>query len=74
MNTFDHKVVEGFIQTMERNGVGLATQSNAFDKLTSVLLDAHRLGPFAESPLTGDERLWSAQWRGGCGQSPQHRG
>ncbi|MFD8483826.1 transposase [Kitasatospora sp. NPDC059673] len=29
MGTFDHKVVEAFIQTMERNGVGLATQSNA---------------------------------------------
>lgn len=31
MNTFDHKVVDRFIQTMERNNVGLATQSNAFD-------------------------------------------
>ncbi|MGJ3562020.1 hypothetical protein ACR6C2_42790 [Streptomyces sp. INA 01156] len=29
MNTFDHKVVEDFIQTMERNGVGLATQGVA---------------------------------------------
>jgi hypothetical protein len=24
MNSFDHKVVDGFIQTMERNGAGLA--------------------------------------------------
>jgi hypothetical protein len=32
MNTFDHKVVDGFIQTMERNRAGLATQSNAYDK------------------------------------------
>ncbi|MFF3365226.1 tyrosine-type recombinase/integrase [Streptomyces misionensis] len=53
MNTFDHKVVDGFVQTMERNGVGLATQSNAFDKLKAVLLDAHRLGLFDESPLRG---------------------
>ncbi|MFF3501052.1 tyrosine-type recombinase/integrase [Streptomyces sp. NPDC003247] len=53
MSTFDHKVVEGFIQTMERNGVGLATQSNAFDKLKAVLLDANRLGLFDESPLRG---------------------
>ncbi|MET9461913.1 hypothetical protein ABZY05_43950 [Streptomyces canus] len=45
METFDHKVVEGFIQTMERNAVGLAAQSNAFDKLKAILLDAHRLGP-----------------------------
>ena len=33
MGTFGHKVVEAFIQTMERNGVGLAARSNAFDKL-----------------------------------------
>jgi hypothetical protein len=26
MSTFDHKVVEAFIQTMEGNGAGLATQ------------------------------------------------
>ncbi|MFE0054084.1 site-specific integrase, partial [Streptomyces sp. NPDC059013] len=42
MSTFDHKVVDGFIRTMERNGAGLATQSNAFDKLKAILLDAHR--------------------------------
>jgi integrase len=53
MSTFDHKVVDGFIQTMERNGVGLATQANAYDKLKSILLDAHRLGLFEESPLEG---------------------
>ncbi|MEU6973893.1 site-specific integrase [Kitasatospora aureofaciens] len=53
MGTFDHKVVDAFIQTMERNGVGLATQSNAFDKLKSILLDAHRLGLYDESPLDG---------------------
>ncbi|MFF2351853.1 tyrosine-type recombinase/integrase [Kitasatospora sp. NPDC058115] len=53
MGTFDHKVVEAFIQTMERNGVGLATQSNAFDKLKSILLDAHRLGLYDDSPLDG---------------------
>ncbi|MEU9330981.1 tyrosine-type recombinase/integrase [Streptomyces canus] len=53
MNTFDHKVVEGFIQTMERNGVGLAAQSNAFDKLKAILLDAHRLGLFDDNPVVG---------------------
>ncbi|MGW0883421.1 tyrosine-type recombinase/integrase [Streptomyces sp. NPDC002671] len=53
MNSFDHKVVDGFIRTMERNGAGLATQSNAFDKLRAVLLDAHRLGIFSDSPLDG---------------------
>jgi integrase len=53
MGSFDHKVVDAFIRTMERNGVGLATQSNAFDKLKSILLDAHRLGLYDESPLLG---------------------
>ncbi|MDH6114346.1 integrase [Kitasatospora sp. MAP12-15] len=53
MGTFDDKVVDGFLQTMERNGVGLATQSNAYDKLKSILLDAHRLGLYDESPLEG---------------------
>ncbi|MFJ3794439.1 tyrosine-type recombinase/integrase [Kitasatospora sp. NPDC090091] len=53
MGTFDHKVVEAFIQTMERNGVGLATQSNAFDKLKAILLDAHRLGLYDENPFDG---------------------
>ncbi|MFC9734187.1 hypothetical protein ACFWGM_19070 [Streptomyces roseolus] len=53
MDSFDHKVVEGFIRSMERNGVGLAAQSNAFDKLKMVLLDAHRLGLYEDSPLEG---------------------
>ncbi|WP_369251148.1 tyrosine-type recombinase/integrase [Streptomyces sp. R41] len=53
MNTFDHKVVDDFIQTMERNGVGLATQSNTYDKLKAILLDAHRLGIFDQNPLEG---------------------
>ncbi|WP_183107134.1 hypothetical protein [Streptomyces sp. 1114.5] len=53
MGTFDHKVVEAFIRTMERNGVGLATQSNAFDKLKAILLDAHRLGLYDENPFDG---------------------
>ena len=53
MNSFDHKVVDGIIRTMERNGVGVATQSNAFDKLRAVLLDAHRLGIFSDNPLDG---------------------
>lgn len=53
MNSFHHKVVDGFIRIVERNGVGLATQSNAFDKLRAVLLDAHRLGLFSDNPLDG---------------------
>ncbi|CAM5293209.1 hypothetical protein SALBM217S_06781 [Streptomyces griseoloalbus] len=53
MDTFDHRVVEGFIRSMERAGVGLATQSNAFDKLKAILLDAHRLGLYDDHPLTG---------------------
>ncbi|MEU4213201.1 tyrosine-type recombinase/integrase [Streptomyces sp. NPDC026206] len=53
MKTFDHKVVDGVIRTMERNGAGLATQANAFDKLKSILLHAHRLGLFHENPLEG---------------------
>ncbi|TQF07090.1 tyrosine-type recombinase/integrase [Kitasatospora acidiphila] len=53
MGTFDHKVVEAFIQTMERSGTGLATQANAFEKLKAVLLDAHRLGLYEDSPLQG---------------------
>lgn len=53
MDTFDHKVVEGFIRTMERNNVGLATQANAFDKLRAVLLDAFRLGLYEENPVEG---------------------
>ncbi|MFE9696424.1 tyrosine-type recombinase/integrase [Streptomyces sp. NPDC006270] len=53
MSSFDHKVVDGFIRAMERNGVGLAAQSNAYDKLKSILLDAHRLGLFEDNPLLG---------------------
>ncbi|MEU9357684.1 tyrosine-type recombinase/integrase [Streptomyces sp. NPDC048301] len=53
MNSFDHKVVDGFIRTMEQAGAGMATQANAFDKLRAILLDAHQLGLYAESPLTG---------------------
>ncbi|MFK0113578.1 site-specific integrase [Streptomyces sp. NPDC091217] len=53
MNTFDHKVVEAFLHNLERSGVGLATQSNAYDKLKAVLLDAYRLGLSDENPLHG---------------------
>ncbi|MGW2402303.1 hypothetical protein ACWCYY_37750 [Kitasatospora sp. NPDC001664] len=53
VGTFDFEVVDAFIVTMERNGVGLATQSNAFDKLWAVLLDAHRLCLYDENPLEG---------------------
>ncbi|MFE0463325.1 tyrosine-type recombinase/integrase [Kitasatospora sp. NPDC058965] len=53
MGTFDHKVVESFILTMERNDIGLATQTNAFDKLKAILLDAHRLGLYEDNPVDG---------------------
>ncbi|APU44815.1 site-specific integrase [Streptomyces sp. TN58] len=53
MDSFDHKVVEGFVRNMETSCVGAATQSNAFDKLASILHDAHRLGIFDENPLRG---------------------
>ncbi|MFJ6841543.1 RHS repeat-associated core domain-containing protein [Streptomyces griseoluteus] len=53
MNSFDHKVVDHFIRTMERLKTGLATQANAFDKLRAILLDAHRLGIYADNPLLG---------------------
>ncbi|MFF4927199.1 MULTISPECIES: tyrosine-type recombinase/integrase [unclassified Kitasatospora] len=53
MGTFDHKVVEAFVETMERNGVGLAAQTNAFVRLKTILLDAHRLGLYEDSPMNG---------------------
>ncbi|MFD6415733.1 site-specific integrase [Streptomyces sp. NPDC060194] len=54
MSTFDHKVVDAFVKDMEAAGVGgRATQANAFDKLKSILLDAHRLGIYEVSPLEG---------------------
>jgi hypothetical protein len=42
----DHKVVEGFLQALERNGIGVAAQANCFNKLKAILLDANRLGLF----------------------------
>ncbi|MGW4026815.1 hypothetical protein [Streptomyces sp. NPDC005009] len=56
MDTFDPRVVEGFIRSMERAGVGLATQANAFDKLKAILLDAHRLGLFDDHPWQASNR------------------
>ncbi|WP_326686166.1 hypothetical protein OIE63_02855 [Streptomyces sp. NBC_01795] len=38
---------------MERNGIGLAAQANAFDKLKAILLDANRLGLFDDNPVAG---------------------
>ncbi|MFI5756849.1 tyrosine-type recombinase/integrase [Streptomyces sp. NPDC051569] len=51
MSSFDFKVVNAFIVSMERDGVGLATQANAFDKLKAILLSAHRLGLYDDNPL-----------------------
>ncbi|MEU6210139.1 site-specific integrase [Streptomyces sp. NPDC047023] len=70
MNSFDHKVVEGFIRNMESAGIGLAAQSNAFDKLTSILLDAHRLGIFEANPLHG---VKPPQYTPGRGAIPDPR-
>ncbi|MEU7605032.1 hypothetical protein AB0B44_29455, partial [Streptomyces sp. NPDC041003] len=53
MNSFDHKVVDDFIRTMEAMGTGTATQSNAFDKLSAILLDAQRVGIYDFNPLDG---------------------
>ncbi|MGW1771894.1 tyrosine-type recombinase/integrase [Streptomyces sp. NPDC002104] len=53
MNSFDPKAVEDFLRGMEAAGIGAATQSNAFDKLSSILLNAHRLGIYEENPLVG---------------------
>ncbi|MBC3989712.1 site-specific integrase [Streptomyces sp. AC563] len=50
MSTFDHRIVEGFIQRMKDEGIGTATQANAFAKLQSILLHAYRLGIYTESP------------------------
>ncbi|MGC0334525.1 hypothetical protein RKD23_007515 [Streptomyces sp. SAI-170] len=38
---------------MERNGVGPAVPAIAFDRLKSILLDAHRLGLFDDNPVAG---------------------
>ncbi|RKT02904.1 site-specific recombinase XerD [Streptomyces sp. 3211.6] len=51
METFDHKVVDEFVRHMEAHEVGAAAQSNAFDKLATILLDAHRLGIYEENPI-----------------------
>ncbi|MEU1409178.1 site-specific integrase [Streptomyces sp. NPDC005728] len=53
MNSFDDKVVGGFIRTMERAGAGLVNQANAFDKLRAILLVAHRLGIYSGNPAAG---------------------
>ncbi|MGW2209737.1 hypothetical protein [Streptomyces sp. NPDC001781] len=52
-NSFDHKVVDHFIRTMERLKTGMATQANAFDELRAIVLDAHRLGIYTDNPLLG---------------------
>ncbi|MFJ1569269.1 hypothetical protein ACIOG8_34505 [Streptomyces erythrochromogenes] len=55
MSAFDHKVVDGFIRTMERNGVGLAAQSNAYDKLKSIWHTWRR-------PPMARLRTWTVLW------------
>ncbi|MGF0176410.1 hypothetical protein ACQF36_39985 [Streptomyces sp. Marseille-Q5077] len=52
MNTFDHKVVEDFIQAMRRNCVGLAAQANAFTTTPSSALPA-RVPPWCASTTDG---------------------
>ncbi|WEB38734.1 tyrosine-type recombinase/integrase [Streptomyces yunnanensis] len=53
MNSFDSTVVEGFIRAMERAGVGVATQRNAYIRLKAALLDAHKMGILEENPCEG---------------------
>ncbi|MFE1197212.1 tyrosine-type recombinase/integrase [Streptomyces olivaceoviridis] len=53
IETFTSSVVERFIETMERNGVGLAAQDQAFVVLKTILLSAHRRGAISRHPLTG---------------------
>ncbi|MER5758873.1 tyrosine-type recombinase/integrase [Streptomyces sp. NPDC002082] len=53
MNSFDHRAIEDFVRSMEASNVDMATQSNAFDKLSSILLNAHQLGIYEENPLLG---------------------
>ncbi|MGY3205862.1 hypothetical protein [Streptomyces sp. TE5632] len=73
MSTFDHKVVEAFLLSMERDGVGLAARANAFDKLKAILLDAYRLGLFDDDPVSGvkppqyDPKRVVIPHPGGCG-------
>ncbi|MFB6580382.1 hypothetical protein ACFCYC_23740 [Streptomyces sp. NPDC056402] len=43
-------LAESSLRTMERNGAGLATQSNAFDKVKSVLLDAYASASTRRTP------------------------
>ncbi|GAU71135.1 hypothetical protein SSP35_28_00100 [Streptomyces sp. NBRC 110611] len=51
INTFDSLVIEQYIATMERNGLGLAVQKNSFTRLKSVLRDAHRRGAIPDDPF-----------------------
>ncbi|MEU2227007.1 site-specific integrase [Streptomyces sp. NPDC018347] len=53
IDTFTSSVVERFIETMERNEVGLAAQDQAFVVLKTILLSAHRRGAISCHPLTG---------------------
>ncbi|MEV5506645.1 tyrosine-type recombinase/integrase [Streptomyces orinoci] len=51
INTFDSLVIEQYIATMERNGLGLAVQKNSFTRLKSVLRDAYRRGAIPDDPF-----------------------
>ncbi|WP_019546557.1 tyrosine-type recombinase/integrase [Streptomyces sulphureus] len=53
MDSFDHKVIDRFVQGMEAQEIGQAAQLNAFEKLKAILLDAHKLGLYDEDPLEG---------------------
>jgi len=64
MGTFDHKVVEAFIESMERNGVGLGAQTNPFVRLTPRLRRAMCDGlPLSARGRSGGGRCL---YRGGC--------
>lgn len=53
IETVTPTVVERFVETMERNGVGLAAQDQAFVVLKTILLSAHRKGAIQRHPLSG---------------------
>jgi hypothetical protein len=69
MASFDHKVVDVFIRAMERAHTGLATQSNAFDKIRAILLDAQRLGRSRFSTESSD---WISRARWVTSTGPRH--
>ncbi|MFJ2734966.1 tyrosine-type recombinase/integrase [Streptomyces sp. NPDC087317] len=53
IESFTPSIVERFIETMERNNVGIAAQDQVFVTLKTILLSAHKKGAIQRNPLTG---------------------